>query len=147
MSSDPTHVAAHCLYVNLPIFATVTCEPAAAPPARTGLQMRAKFDGPWKAYRDGGHRILPSGRRESHPPTPTDPHVSLSTHTARAIRLQATALPYLQCTNSSRCRVRAPCSTHIVFSWGCARVVCTSTSPSASDGGRCRWQSGITAVG
>ena len=32
-----------------------------------------------------GHRFLPGSRRESHPPAPTDPHVSLSTHTARAV--------------------------------------------------------------
>jgi hypothetical protein len=29
----------------------------------------------------------PGSRRESHPPAPTDPHVSLSTHTARAVQL------------------------------------------------------------
>src|SRR5450631_543411 len=29
----------------------------------------------------------PGNRRESHPPAPTDPHVSLSTHTARAVQL------------------------------------------------------------
>jgi hypothetical protein len=38
---------------------------------------------------------LPGSRRESHPPAPTDPHVSLSTHTARAVRLsgQSAAVP------------------------------------------------------
>ena len=30
-------------------------------------------------------RLAPGSRRESHPPAPTDPHVSLSTHTARAV--------------------------------------------------------------
>jgi hypothetical protein len=30
---------------------------------------------------------LPGSRRGSHPPAPTDPHVSLSTHTARAVQL------------------------------------------------------------
>ena len=34
-----------------------------------------------------GQQASPGSRRESHPPAPTDPHVSLSTHTARAVRL------------------------------------------------------------
>ena len=44
---------------------------------------------------------LPGSRREFHPPAPTDPHVSLSTHTARAVRLEDAAPQYRQCTNSS----------------------------------------------
>ena len=35
----------------------------------------------------GMHGDPPGSRRESHPPAPTDPHVSLSTHTARAVQL------------------------------------------------------------
>src|SRR5450755_923512 len=57
---------------------------------------------------DGGHGKLPGGRRESHPPAPTDPHVSLSTHTARAVWLEDAAPQYRQCTNSSGFRVRIP---------------------------------------
>ena len=34
-----------------------------------------------------GQQASPGSRRESHPPAPTDPHVSLSTHTARAVQL------------------------------------------------------------
>src|SRR5262249_46819787 len=52
--------------------------------------------------------VPPGSRRESHPPAPTDPHVSLSTHTARTIRLQDSAVRYLQCANSSGFRVWTP---------------------------------------
>ena len=55
-----------------------------------------------------GHQVLPGSRRESHPPAPTDPHVSLSTHTARAVWLEDAAPQYRQCTNSSGFRVRRP---------------------------------------
>ena len=47
-------------------------------------------------------------RGDSHGRRHTDPHVSLSTHTARAVRLEDTAPQYLQCTNSSGFRVRRP---------------------------------------
>jgi hypothetical protein len=57
-----------------------------------------------------GHRFLPGSRRESHPPAPTDPHVSLSTHTARAVWLDGAAPQYRQWANSSGFRVRTPCS-------------------------------------
>src|SRR5213075_1198217 len=57
-----------------------------------------------------GHRVLPGSRREFHPPAPTDPHVSLSTHTARAVWLEDAAPQYRQCANSSGFRFRTPCS-------------------------------------
>ena len=44
----------------------------------------------------------------SQPPAPTDPHVSLSTHTARVVQLYQGSAQCLQCTNSSGSLVRTP---------------------------------------
>src|SRR5262249_6868520 len=88
----------------------------------------------------------PGSRRESHPPAPTDPHVSLSTHTARTIRLQDSAVRYLQCANSSGFRVWTPRShTRALLALRASRLYFHRAQ-------RIRWRSmrlpsGITALG
>jgi hypothetical protein len=55
------------------------------------------------------HLASPAGWPEaSQPPAPTDPHVSLSTHTARVVQLYQGSAQCLQCTNSSGSLVRTP---------------------------------------
>src|SRR5262245_30147567 len=92
------------------------------------------------------HVCPPGSRGESHPPAPTDPHVSLSTHTARTIRLQDSAVRYLQCANSSGFRVWTPRShTRALLALRASRLYFRRAQ-------RIRWRSmrlpsGITALG
>jgi hypothetical protein len=79
--------------------------------------------------------ILPGRRRESHPPSPTDPDVNLSAHPARAVQLPdlSTAAPSARTGGATV--VGLPSATPALVSRS-VPVVCTSALPSALDGDR-----------
>jgi len=68
------------------------------------------FPGPVRAVEIPKDHGGPGGRRESHPPAPTEPCVSLSTYTARAIQPQGRA-PARQWANRTGSR-SATASSH-----------------------------------
>ena len=78
---------------------------------------------------------LPGSGQGSHPPAPTYPYVNLSIYPARAVQSFG-QYRSAQCANSHGARFRTPFS-HWVHVCHCLSAACTSTEPSASDGGRC----------
>ena len=99
-----------------------------------------------EGHRPNSSGSSPGSRRESHPPAPTDPHVSLSTHTARAVSCQDGALQYRQCTNISGSLERTPYNhAHARLPLRCSRLYFHLAQRTRWRSRR--WQSGITAVG
>src|SRR5665213_3451819 len=97
-------------------------------------------------YESRGSRADLWGPEAAMPPAPTDPHVSLSTHTARVVQFYRGSAQCLQCTNSSGSLSRTP-RNHARARRGARSRRLYFLCDHRTRWRSMRWQSGATALG